>query len=68
MYKLNTAKLNGKIVECGMTKESVAQEIGINRATFFRRLKNNKLQLSDVHKICEALHLSNEEALNIFFS
>lgn len=68
MYNLNANKLNGKIVEKGMTKEGLAMVIGVDRATLFRRIKNNKLLLSDVHKIIKALDLTTEETLNIFFS
>jgi DNA-binding Xre family transcriptional regulator len=66
MYNFNVNKLNGKIVEMGMTKEGLAESIGIDRSTFFRRLKNNKLLLSDAHRICEALQLTKEDAINIF--
>ena len=66
MYSLNINKLNGKIVEKGMTKESLAYAIGVDRSTFFRRLKNDKLLLSDVHKISKALGLTTEEAMSIF--
>lgn len=66
MYNLNINKLNGKIVEKGMTKETLASAIGVDRSTFFRRLKNNKLLLSDVHKISKALDLTTEEAMHIF--
>lgn len=68
MYNMNVNKLNGKIAERGTTKEGLAHSIGIDRATFFRRLKNNTLKLSDVHKICSALSLTTEEAVNIFMS
>ena len=68
MYNLNIQKLNGKIVESGMTKEGLAMMINVDRATFYRRLKSNRLLLSDVHKICEALKLTNEETLSIFFA
>ena len=68
MYNLNANKLNGKIVEKGMTKEGLAMAIGVDRATLFRRIKNNRLLLSDVHKIIKTLDLTTEETLNIFFS
>lgn len=68
MYALNEKKLNGKIVECGMTKEGLAMAISVDRATFYRRIKNNKLLLSDVQKICKTLNLTADEILTIFFS
>lgn len=68
MYQLNINKLNGKIVEKGLTKEGLAAAIGINRATFYRRLQNNSLKLVDVHRICEALSLTKDEAISIFMA
>lgn len=68
MYNLNQGKLNGKIVEKGMTKEGVAAELGISRATFYRRTRKNGLLLRDVHKICDVLGLTPEEAVSIFLS
>lgn len=66
MYHLNVNKLNGKIAELGTTKEAIADKIGVNRSTFYRRLKNSTLTIRDVHGICDALSLSHEEAICIF--
>ena len=68
MYCLNEDKLKKKIVECGMTQEGLAITLGVNRSTFFRRIKGKKLLLDDVHKICESLKLSPFERAEIFFS
>ena len=68
MYSVNIARLYGKIVECGLTKEALADQLGIARSTFFRRLKNNSLRICDIHKICEILNLTREEACEIFLS
>lgn len=66
MYRIDVNKLNGKIVERATTKEAIADEIGIDRSTFYRRLKNGKLLIGDMHKICDVLKLSTEEAIEIF--
>ena len=68
MYQMDTNKLNGKIVECGTTKEALADEIGINRSTFYRRLKSGRLLIGDIHKICEVLNLTRTEAIDIFLA
>ena len=68
MYQLNKNKLNAKIVERGMTKDGLAKDIGVERTTLYRRLKRDKLLLSDVHAICRSLQLSKEEACEIFLS
>ena len=68
MYHIDIDKLNGKIAERRTTKEAIADECGIDRSTFFRRLKTNKLLVRDCHKICEVLNLSTSEAIDIFLA
>ena len=66
--QVNINKLNGKIVEKQFTKDGIAAVCGIDRSTFYRRLKTNALRLSDVHAICNALELSYQEIVDIFLS
>lgn len=68
MYHVDLDKLNGKIVERRTTKEAIADEIGIDRSTFYRRLRSGKLLVGDIHKMCEYLHLSTPEAVEIFLA
>ena len=37
MFHVDVNKLNGKIAERNTTKEAVADAIGVNRSTFYRR-------------------------------
>ena len=62
---LDVQKLKGKIVEKGKSVESVSAELGINPATFYRKLKNNSFEAD---KLVDILALTNEEAIAIFFS
>ncbi len=66
MYHMDLDKLNGKIAERRTTKEALADEIGIDRSTFYRRLKSGRLLIGDIHKICECLQLTTLEAVDIF--
>jgi len=68
MYHVDISKLNGKIAEKATTKEQLAQQIGIDRSTLIRRLKNGKLLVGDAHVICESLELSTSEAVAIFLA
>lgn len=68
MFHVDVDKLNGKIVERRTTKEAVANEIGIDRTTLYRRLKTNTLQIGDIHCICKYLNLSSSEAVDIFLA
>lgn len=70
MVRVDTNKLRGKIVECGLTQEHVAKSIGVDRSTFYRKMKDNGSDFSvgEMHSICDVLSLTNEEAVSIFLS
>jgi DNA-binding XRE family transcriptional regulator len=61
-------KLKGKIIECGLTQEKVAELIGIDRSTFYRKLKSEGLEFTvgEMHSICRILNLSDAESIEIF--
>ena len=67
---VNVNKLKGKIVENGMTVSALAEKIGIDRATLYRKLSNNgeTMLVKDANAIVSALHLTAEDALAIFFN
>lgn len=64
---MNIQKLRAKIVERGMNVESLANAIGVNRSSMYRKLNNCTITIVDASKIKDALELSNEEATDIFF-
>ena len=64
--KLNLLK--GKIVEKGMNVESLAEKIGIDRSSMYRKLNNfEKITIGEAQKIKVVLNLSDEDAKTIFF-
>lgn len=67
---VNIARLKGKIVERGNTQEAVANAIGMDRSTFYRKLKDGgeKFTIGEIHRIVNAVPLSKEEAIDIFFT
>lgn len=66
MFCVDTHLLKLKIVEHNTTQEALAQSLEIDRSTLHRRLVSGTLRIRDIHKICEVLHLSNEECMQIF--
>lgn len=66
---MNMAKLKGKIVENELNVEKLANLIGINRASLYRKLNNfERVTIGEAQKIKEVLQLSDEEANDIFLS
>lgn len=66
---MNVQMLKGKIVEACTTQEAIADTIGMNRSTFYRKMKNmgNTFTVEQMKKMVDAIPLSTEEAINIFF-
>lgn len=70
MKKLvNVNKLKGKIVERGLNVEKLADIIGLNRSTVYRKLNENgeTFTVGEANLICKVLELSSAEATEIFF-
>lgn len=67
---VNVNKLRGKMVENGISVESLAGVIGLDKATVYRKLNNNgeSFSISEADKIAKALQLNSAEAQAIFFS
>ncbi|MGL6202087.1 MAG: helix-turn-helix domain-containing protein [Lachnospiraceae bacterium] len=66
---VNTQKLKGKIVERDTTQEALADAVGVDRSTFYRKMKNggNGFTVGEIHKIIDAIPLTMDEAISIFF-
>ncbi|MBE9387876.1 helix-turn-helix domain-containing protein [Vagococcus salmoninarum] len=67
---VNIDKLKGKIRELQTTQECLADEIGINKSTLYRKFKNggDTFEIWEVQKIVEFLKLSDDEVKHIFFN
>lgn len=64
---MDANKLKGKIVEKGMSVETLAGLIGVNRSSVYRKLNNfEKITIGEAVKLKSALELSDEEASLIF--
>lgn len=65
---INTSKLKGLIVERGTTQQAVADSIGIDRSTFYRKMKKGgDFSIEEAKKMKEEIPLSDDEAITIFF-
>lgn len=67
---MNVNKLKGKIVENGLNVTLLAEKIGIDRATLYRKLndRGERLTIKEANAIVEILDLTEEESTAIFFS
>ncbi|EOW2617735.1 XRE family transcriptional regulator [Enterococcus faecalis] len=66
---INVAKLKGLIVERGTTQQAVADSIGIDRSTFYRKMKKGgDFSIEEAKGIKEQVPLSDAEAIEIFLA
>ena len=66
---MNVNKLKGKIVEKGLSVELLAESIGVDRSSLYRKLNNgDKITIGEAVKIKDALDLSAEDAADIFLA
>ena len=66
---MNTNKLKGKIIEKGMSVETLAEKVGCDRATAYRWLGNmEKITCGAAIKIKAILDLTDEDAIDIFLT
>lgn len=65
---LNTLKLKARVVESGISVNEIAEEIGVNPATIYRKI-NGKSQFTadEMLKIKKILHIDTVSFCNIFF-
>lgn len=60
-------KIKAAVITRGLSMMEFYKMIGLEPSTFMRRVEHNKVTVGDVKKIKEALNLSREEMLSIFF-
>lgn len=67
---VNTNKLKGKLSEKAVTQELVADLMGIDKTTFYRKMKNggSGFTIGEIHKMTDVIPLSKDEAVDIFFN
>ena len=65
---MKTQKLKGEIVGSGMTLTEFADEVGISRPTFYRKIKDGSLTIDEAINMAKKLNLSDHDILYIFFA
>lgn len=65
---MKTQKLKGEIVGSGMTLTEFADEVGISRSTFYRKIKDGSFTIDEAIKMAKKLNLSDHDILYIFFA
>ena len=64
---MNLDKLKGAVYKRGLTIGELCERAGLQRVTIWRNFKADNMDLLRVKKIKDALNLSREELIEIFF-
>lgn len=66
---MDTNKLKGKMAENQINVAELAEKLGIDKSTLYRKIGNQgeNLSIGEVNKIVKILGLNKEESLAIFF-
>lgn len=65
----DTAELNAAIARAGLSKKFVAKALGLTYAGFWKKVRNlSEFKATEIKKLQELLHLSDEERDRIFFA
>ena len=66
---MNVNKLKGKIAEKGLSVEKLAQQIGVDRSSLYRKLNNaEKITIGEASRMKDVLEMTPEEAALIFLA
>lgn len=67
---VNVNKLKAKMVELGTNVDELSEKVGMDRATFYRRLSTNgqTFLIKEADAIIRELNLTRDETNEIFFS
>lgn len=65
---MNTQKLKGLIIERGYTQRKLAKLIGVSEATMYSKMQKGIFGTDEATHIMNILHISKEEAGDIFLA
>lgn len=60
--------LNLKIKRANTTNDAVAKELGVDRSTFYRHVREGTLTVAEMQGIVKILHLSLDDSIKIFLA
>ena len=66
---MNNIELKVKLMRSNMSVEDLAQRMGINKVTLYRKIKGeSQFDLNEIKEVAEILNLTQNEIFSIFFT
>ena len=64
---MNKIELEDAILRKQMSRTELAEKIGVNRVTLYRKIASGKFERGEIQKIRDTLGLSDADVIRIFF-
>ena len=65
---MSKTELEVAMIRNGITAAALAERIGIDRSTFYRKMASGKFERSEIMKIRDELGLTDADMIRIFFN
>lgn len=66
---MNNIELKVKLMRSNMSVEDLAQRMGINKVTLYRKIKGeSQFDLNEIKEVAAILNLTQNEIFSIFFT
>lgn len=66
---MNNIELKVKLMRSNMSVEDLAQHMGINKVTLYRKIKGeSQFDLNEIKEVAAILNLTQNEIFSIFFT
>lgn len=66
MFCINRDLLLYHVKRANTTYDAIAEELGLDRTTWYRHLREGSMTVAEMHEVIRILHLSVAEAIEIF--
>lgn len=57
-----------KVKQANTTYDAIIEEIGIDRSTWYRHLRENSMPVAEMHEVVRILKLTFDDIIKIFFA
>lgn len=68
MFTIDRDLLLYKVKQANTTYDAISKELGIDRSTFYRHLREGSITVAELHELIRILKLSTNDVIAIFLA
>ena len=57
-----------KVKRANTTYDAIAEELGMDRSTWYRQIREGSISVATMHELVRILHLTADDIIQIFFA